>query len=654
MEIEKLDNGQFALKIPLQAKYIHVGIYEPRAAMDKKNDILTKDMTIMWQVKYGTGNEAIDSATGMVLDLIRTFGNCLDKGLYKASDIRHYLGMIYKQEIYQNIIAGKRYYECKQFWIEIYYNQIEEAIPAVCFPADRLKNKRGEPLTLDRKLEANEAAYFILDKNTKYIILEIFRILAAINIENKEFSINELNRFYIKYVFELDENEYNLDQKDGSIRISPRPKTKTVAINAVNDYGIFSFYNMYFKNCIFKCGISLINMNTDRTLKFIGCTFKNNVEFYGIFRDIIYFIDSTFKEQVSFKDSRFMERIQFKKATFEKLADFSSVIFEHNAYFDEAEFLGEAKFKQSEFYMNAHFYGTKFKEVSQGDNITMNDIPNFLQIILNGYINLTNTKQLLLSFEQLKSIIDRNNEKEKDDLANEFRNTFRNFKNGLIKDNNTIDASQFHKMELYAKELEINYKKEKAAKDWAEKFQLMFYRLTSDHHTDLLLILNNVIFLIVSFGIVIYYLFYHADYSTICTDVPYCFLKEKYLISPTLLEYICPNCTLSNIFHWEVSSIIATCFIFVVFFMLASWIFYCINAKNKYFGLCFILLYSLITFILAVKPAIMLPIFGKLIDESLKVDFPAFTSLSVVYAILMFLLIWSLQKTARKNTIVPN
>ena len=50
----------------------------------------------------------------------------------------------------------------------------------------------------------------------------------------------------------------------------------------------------------------------------------------------------------------------------------------------------------------------------------------------------------------------------------------------------------------------------------------------------------------------------------------------------------------------------------------------------------------------------MLPIFGKLIDESLKIDFPAFTSLSVVYAILMFLLIWSLQKTARKNTIIPN
>ena len=394
---------------------------------------------------------------------------------------------------------------------------------------------------------------------------------------------------------------------------------------------------------------------------FIGSSFKQKACFQGVtfhgnanFDHVEFQVEKDSQDIAYFSGVHFKERAFFTKAHFYKIANFSNVIFDHNAYFDEAEFLGEAKFKQSEFYMNAHFYGTIFKEIPQRDNITMNDIPNFLQIILNGYINLTNTKQLLLSFEQLKSIIDGNDKKEKDELANEFRNTFKNFKNGLIKDNNLIDASQFHKMELYAKELEINYKKEKAAKDWAEKFQLMFYRLTSDHHTDLLLILNNVIFLIVSFGIVIYYLFYHADYSTICTDVPYCFLKEKYLISPTLLEYICPNCTLSNIFHWEVSSIIATCFIFVVFFMLASWIFYCINAKNKYFGLCFILLYSLITFILAVKPAIMLPIFGKLIDESLKVDFPAFTSLSVVYAILMFLLIWSLQKTARKNTIVPN
>lgn len=317
MEIERLENGQFALKIPLQAKYIHIGRYEPRAAMDKKNDMITKDMTIMWQVKYGTGNEAIDSATGMMLDLIRTFGNCLDKGLYKASDIRHYLGMIYKQEIYQNITAGTRCYECKQFWIEIYYNQTEEAIPAVCFSVDRLKNKRGEPLTLDRKLESDEFAYFVLDEHTKHVILETFRILAAISLENKEFSINELNRFYIKYVFKLDEEEYELDQKDGSIRISPRPKTKTVAINAVNDYGIFSFYNIYFKNCIFKCEISPDISIIKNRIRFQACIFEEKFHFeYVSFEDILYFIDSNFKGKVDFSRSRFKKKSFLFKSQF--------------------------------------------------------------------------------------------------------------------------------------------------------------------------------------------------------------------------------------------------------------------------------------------------------------------------------------------------
>lgn len=43
-----------------------------------------------------------------------------------------------------------------------------------------------------------------------------------------------------------------------------------------------------------------------------------------------------------------------------------------------------------------------------------------------------------------------------DKFANDFRDSFRTFKNALVKDNNLLDASNFHKCELYCKEIELN------------------------------------------------------------------------------------------------------------------------------------------------------------------------------------------------------
>ncbi|MDE7196487.1 MAG: hypothetical protein K2N69_05680, partial [Helicobacter sp.] len=264
----------------------------------------------------------------------------------------------------------------------------------------------------------------------------------------------------------------------------------------------------------------------------------------------------------------------------------------------------------------------------------------------------TNTPIFNFIFEDLKEKVRTCSE------SDEYRDVFKNIKNALIKDGNLLGASRFHKMELYCKEIELGLKRkenrETSIRDFADKIQLMFYRLTSDHHTDLLLVLNNVLGLIMLFSIFVFCLFYYADYSIICIDSPYCFLKEVYIISPTVLEYFCSNCILSNLFYWEISTIIVVCIIFTIMFLLMMWFINFVHVCCQELDYCFIVFFVFLLFILAVKPAIMLPIFGKLIDESLKIDFPAFTSLSVVYAILMFLLIWSLQKTARKNTIVPN
>lgn len=94
------------------------------------------------------------------------------------------------------------------------------------------------------------------------------------------------------------------------------------------------------------------------------------------------------------------------------------------------------------------------------------------------------------------------NQEEKN--PNLWRDLFRRLKSNRLAHHNVIDASELHTQELYARELEIieKEKHEKISfKEKIEKWQLWFYRLTSDHHTDLAKIFNNVIMLIALFGI---------------------------------------------------------------------------------------------------------------------------------------------------------
>ncbi|MDE7318023.1 MAG: pentapeptide repeat-containing protein [Helicobacter sp.] len=451
----------------------------------------------------------------------------------------------------------------------------------------------------------------------------------------------------IRKILKLRSNECML--KDGSIVVEPE-KGKEKLVIEVNISRILKMCNskrFKFRNCIFKEPIILKQIT---------------------FGEILYFINSTFEGEVDFSYSLFKERVFFSESTFSNKASFAEVIFEQNAYFDEARFLGEADFGLSEFNKNAHFYGAQFRKIKK-EGIEINDIPNFLQAIFNGGINLTNTK-LGLTFELVEDKIKETYEekasqyrREKDaprryKVANEFRNVFKNIKDGLIRGNNLLDASLFHKMELYAKELELKYKKEEAEeesgiRDTVDKIQLMLYRVTSDHHTDLMLILTNVLALIVLFAITSITLLFCADYLLKWIGInDECHVLEQIrclfaMLPKHIHEYIKP------IVWGEITIIITLCATFVYVFKCIVCHIYAAN-NNKKLHCCFIVVFLANAFILAVKPAIMLPIFGKLIDESLKIDFPAFTSLSIVYAILMFLLIWSLQKTARKNTIVPN
>ena len=288
-----------------------------------------------------------------------------------------------------------------------------------------------------------------------------------------------------------------------------------------------------FYNCSFNGDISIREMKYKNHLGFYGCEFKHRVSVLkSIFDDGLKFIKCDFLSQTSFSHTKFLEQADFSGSSFAGKANFSQTIFGNekdfdnkvnfkhcvfsqgvdfskarvhtSIYFNHARFFGEiADFHESQFDEVACFYGV----------IIEGKAPNFSQAIFNGNLNFVNTK-IMLDFEGLRDFIvdkaDRDEElpQEKREVgwrektANDYRDSFRLIKNNLLKNNNALDASQYHKMELYCKEIELESKEQKSPSDWLEKWQLWFYRKTSDHHTDLLRIVGWVMACIGLFGLV--------------------------------------------------------------------------------------------------------------------------------------------------------
>ncbi len=236
----------------------------------------------------------------------------------------------------------------------------------------------------------------------------------------------------------------------------------------------------------------------DKEIKFTKCEFQNDVDFDRvIFDKQVSFIETKFKS-IKLKGATFNNEIEFRNCEFQDKVDFRKK-FENSIYFDYTTFNNYADFSKCVFKEMASFCGATFKKP-----------PNFFQAKVNGSLNLVNTK-LEFDYEQTKSIIeeqhnndDNETKKQKtlDETANEFRDSFRLFKNALIKDNNNLDASNFHKLELYCKEIELDFKKTKIfSRDWIDSFALAFYRCTSDHHSDLLKSFHSLLLVIGIFGL---------------------------------------------------------------------------------------------------------------------------------------------------------
>ncbi|EAH5604023.1 TPA: pentapeptide repeat-containing protein [Campylobacter jejuni] len=410
----------------------------------------------------------------------------------------------------------------------------------------------------------------------------------------------------------------NFDENKKIYIIKDNNNLKKIHIKNFN-YKLYERYNLSFTKCIFECEIKDtrgLSSDIENGIFFLKCEFENKILFFNLYFKNISFILCNFKNNTT-----------FQACTFKTFCNFESSVFENFVSFDKSMFLDKVSF------YNTHFH----------------KVPNFSQAIFNENLNIVNTK-LNFTFSNLEEKIEQEceefnkNKKEEDQksldkFANDFRDSFRIFKNALIKDNNLLDASNFHKYELYCKEIELKNKKGKTFKDVVDRWQLIFYCKLCDHHTDILQSLNSLILVIGIFVISSVAMVFGFNYS-----LGYKPILEHWYFSLDFYNHhinsiIQDNCLLM-IF---VNLMILFIYLGLVGFAL------CLKYMREFF---IIISYVITLLVLAVSPKILIPAMGIFTDKRAMLD--PLSVLGGIYTIVFGFVAFSFIKTIRKNSIVPS
>lgn len=374
---------------------------------------------------------------------------------------------------------------------------------------------------------------------------------------------------------------------------------------------------MNFDQCHFK------EINTHqcrfKKLRFTNCTFEKSVIFDSCIFEEIVFENCIFKNFVSITESCF-KRVSKFYAKFEGQTSFSGCTFGEKDNYKSVTLFNQSTFKQVVFFTNARFYG----EIASFYKVVFEKIPNFTQAIFQANLNLINSS-LNFDYDTTHQIIKDESNHRRDSFlfpqttqnANDFRDSFRIFKNTLSKEGNLLDASNYHRVELYCKEIELDSKNPSIlSREWIDKWQLRLYRHTSDHHTDLLKIISWVIIAIGIFGVINFGI--------------------KYIQDPSIIKKL----NFDGIVLSLVGGILAIPF--------------CTTAKKPFFkfGRYLTILSSISTLWIACYKPTLISGAMNLIDKTPHSGLE--NLLLVLYTLVMILLLFSLQKTARKNSIIPS
>ena len=93
-------------------------------------------------------------------------------------------------------------------------------------------------------------------------------------------------------------------------------------------------------------------------------------------------------------------------------------------------------------------------------------------------------------------------------------------------------------------------------------------------------------------------------------------------------------------------------YLFCFFIMFYLWLVCIRTLFLRYLFIC--LAYILVFVGIGISVTLINPLIGKLVDDSIKINNSSLLSITFAYTILMALVLFSLQKTARKNSIIPS
>lgn len=489
--------------------------------------------------------------------------------------------------------------------------QIEKEIPLEIFLDTQVNKEILKKDIYDRVVNAFEGyqRYGMkkdINKDTlKEEAKKISYEITSKKILSREFGIKERYIFVGTDIIIISPQESFLHDEDTENLIKKQSDERLVIEKA--DIRLFSQFPLHFIQCDFQCEIknTFWNYLECENLSFENCNF---------YKEVYFWFQKNFKLLI-------MENCYFHNKVY-----FSGV-FKENAFFNNSHFKDYVDFCACEFEKIACFYGVSFEK-----------IPNFSQVVFKDNTNLVNVKANF-DFRNLNIAI-KNINKLKDEAANDFRDYFRIFKNILIKDNNLLDASKFHKYELYCKEIELEEKKSKIfSKEWIDKWQLVFYRKLCDHHTDILQSLNSLILVIGIFGVlnlaIIIGFNCYLGYKPI--------LEHLYFSLDFYNFHIKPLIENNHLFIMFVNFIILFVYLILVGFALCE----------KYIRKFFITISYVITFfIMVTSPKILIPAMGIFTDKRVMLD--PLSVLGGIYTIIFGFVVYSFIKTIRKNSIVPS
>lgn len=396
--------------------------------------------------------------------------------------------------------------------------------------------------------------------------------------------------------------------------------------------GVKYYYPIIFRNCSINSIISMENNEILQPISFERCEIKN----------------------VQLNNSTFTSKLSFRSCQFEENTSFVNNTFQNNVYFNNSIFKGYADFGECEFEQRASFYGVSFEKV-----------PNFSACCFKdkSLVNLVSLNIDKLDFAKVEKYINDKAFLEKEEFlqddkrsaleqkvqlryAQNVKDSFRAIKDILISQNNILGAQEWHKLELYSKEKEVEIRLEKNHKSSQDKsliikqssevnsltlvidkMILWLYRNTSFHHTCFTRILNFSVYMIFLYGIFLFILtFALSNISLGKVDV--CLIFGKILIFLVFGVYIWYRMKKDNSVLKTILSIFSIVFLAVVSIFPMSidslpffiYIILLVFTTRKYFDIVttkinisyyfHFLPYIILLVIIVIKPQLLNPFIG--------------------------------------------